>query len=45
MAAVIPRTVRGRVIFLIVLAFLPSLALFWYAYGELRSLSERATDQ
>lgn len=45
MSGIVPRTVRGRVIFLIVLAFIPSLALFWYANGELTALSEQNVEQ
>ena len=45
MSGILPHTVRGRFIFLIVLAFIPSLALFWYANRELTSLSEQTVEQ
>jgi HAMP domain-containing protein len=44
MSGILPHTVRGRFIFLIVLAFIPSLALFWYANRELTALSEQSVE-
>ena len=45
MSGFVPRTVRGRVVFLICVAFLPSIAVSWYAYGEVKSLAVEATEQ
>ena len=45
MSDVLPKTVRGRVVLLVVLAFLPSVVLSWYAYAELKTLVHEATQQ
>lgn len=45
MSGLFPRTVRGRVVLLVVLAFLPSIVLTWYAYSEIRTLAFEAVDQ
>lgn len=45
MDALLPSTLRGRVLFLIVLAFLPAVSILAYSYGELRELAERSEQQ
>ena len=45
MSGILPRTVRGRVVLLIVLAFIPSAALSWYAFREMEALTVDASQQ
>lgn len=45
MSAVLPKTVRGRVVFLVVLAFLPAVVLTWYGHREITVLANEATEQ
>lgn len=45
MSSLLPKTVRGRLVLLVVLAFLPSLLLTWYGYREIRTLAAEASDQ